>query len=71
MTSIDDVRIALEVLKDYCSNQSSCTSCKMRYTRSGNSYYCGVTRNKDYAPLDFEIEYPKSKKAINLNEWND
>ena len=71
MTSIDDVRIAMEVLKDYCSNQTSCTTCKIKYAKSGNAYYCGVTRNKEFSPKEFEIKYPKSKKAINLSEWDD
>jgi hypothetical protein len=66
MTSIDDVRTALEVLKDYCENQSSCSACKMKYAKSGNAYYCGVTRNTKYSPKEFEVDYPKSKKPIEL-----
>lgn len=69
MTSIDDARNAMEVLKAYCENQSSCTTCKLRYVKNGNAYFCGVTRNTKFSPREFEIEYPKSKNPINLSLW--
>ena len=65
MTGINDARIAMEVLKDYCENQSSCATCKLRYAPSGNSYYCSITRNNKFSPKEFEIEYPKSNKMFN------
>ena len=71
LTSIDDARTALEVLKDYCENQSSCTVCKLKYATSGNAYYCGVTRNTKFSPRKFEIEYPKSKKPVDLSLWDE
>lgn len=63
MTGIENARIAMEVLKSYCEEQTSCTMCKLRYVRSGNAYYCGVTRNTKYSPKEFEIEYPKSTRS--------